>query len=121
MTSFIILFHTLSVMRAGGRARRSSVLDSSQPTSSQPICGPTQSQVGRSNSQRYATVCVVVRVEKKATSSAVSTATGVAKVTVNESQVDLLLDMLKTADITSTDPEENKTFVHLEGTLLLWL
>ena len=40
---------------------------------------------------------------------------GVSKVTVNEAQVDLLLEMLKTADITSTDPEENKTFQHLEG------
>ena len=37
------------------------------------------------------------------------------KAEVNESQMDLLLEMLRTADITSTDPEENKTLLQLEG------
>lgn len=40
------------------------------------------------------------------------------KVGVNESQMDLLLEMLQTADITSTDPEENKTLLQLEGNQL---
>lgn len=39
-----------------------------------------------------------------------------AKVTeVNETQVDLLLDMLKNADISSENPEELKTLNELEG------
>ena len=41
--------------------------------------------------------------------------TAAKKVEVNESQMDLLLEMLQTADITSTDPEENKTLLQLEG------
>ena len=56
-----------------------------------------------------------VRVEKKAVTGGEGEGGAKHQVTVNEAQVDLLLEMLKTADITSTDPEENKTFTHLEG------
>ena len=53
--------------------------------------------------------------EKKTPAGAGGEGAPKAQVTVNEAQVDLLLEMLKTADITSTDPEENKTFKDLEG------
>ncbi len=44
------------------------------------------------------------------------------KVAINEPQVDLLLEMLKTADITSTNKEENKTLKGLEGkTIILYM
>ena len=54
---------------------------------------------------------------KKQGKSKSAAAAGTKKVNVNESQMDLLLEMLRTADITSTDPEENKTLLQLEGTV----
>ena len=51
----------------------------------------------------------------KTSSSSGGQSTNVKNVQVNEPQVDLLLEMLKTADITSTDTEENRTLKHLEG------
>ena len=61
--------------------------------------------------------CVHVVVKTKTTSSSNvgSDASAGKKVTINEAQVDLLLEMLKTADITSTNKEENKTLKGLEG------
>lgn len=64
--------------------------------------------------------CVQVHVEQKSTLANNTTTGGgtggVAKVTaVNESQVDLLLEMLKTADITSDKEEEMKTLNDLES------
>lgn len=53
-------------------------------------------------------------VKTKTSSSSVGQSTNVKNVQVNEAQVDLLLEMLKTADITSTDTEENRTLKHLE-------
>ena len=74
-------------------------------------------------------IFIVVRGEPKATTTATATngATGGGgggggekKVTeVNEAQVDVLLDMLKTADITSDNPEELKTLNDLEGVAVI--
>lgn len=61
------------------------------------------------------------RVEKKEVESAVSTKASGAKAkgkvtVVNEGQIDLLLDMIKTADVTSEENEaENATLLELEG------
>ena len=73
-------------------------------------------------------IFIVVRGEQKATTTA-TTANGATgggggggekKVTeVNEAQVDVLLDMLKTADITSDNPEELKTLNDLEGVAVI--
>ena len=57
-----------------------------------------------------------VVVKAKTTGSGSTTVANPAKaVVINEAQVDLLLEMLKTADITSTNEEENKTLKDLEG------
>ena len=60
------------------------------------------------------------RVEKKETKSVKQSARGGGgaekKVVVNEGQIDLLLDMLKTADVTSEENQaENATLMELEG------
>lgn len=66
----------------------------------------------------------IVRSEKKTTTTTgtVGGATGGGAkktVVVNETQVDLLLEMLKTADITTENEEELKTLNGLEGKDLL--
>ena len=77
-------------------------------------------------------IIVLVRGEQKATGNnnnnggvaegAGSGRGAKAKVTeVNETQVDLLLDMLKNADISSENPEELKTLNDLEGIKLMKL
>ena len=59
------------------------------------------------------------RVEKKESKSVKQSASGGGaekKVVVNEGQIDLLLDMLKTADVTSEENQaENATLMELEG------
>ena len=71
-------------------------------------------------------IFIVVRGEQKATTTATTNGAtgggggGEKKVTeVNEAQVDVLLDMLKTADITSDNPEELKTLNDLEGVAII--
>lgn len=72
-------------------------------------------------------IFIVVRGEQKATTTATTNGAtggggggGEKKVTeVNEAQVDVLLDMLKTADITSDNPEELKTLNDLEGVAVI--
>ena len=66
----------------------------------------------------------IVRGEPKTSTTTgtvgVATGGGVKKtVVVNETQVDLLLEMLKTADITTDNEEELKTLNGLEGRELL--
>lgn len=66
----------------------------------------------------------IVRGEQKTSTTTgtvgVATGGGAKKtVVVNETQVDLLLEMLKTADITTDNEEELKTLNGLEGRELL--
>lgn len=61
--------------------------------------------------------------EKKENKSVKKSANGGAgkKVVVNEGQIDLLLDMIKTADVTSEENQaENATLLELEGKRDLW-
>ena len=59
--------------------------------------------------------CNIIVVKAKAASTG-NIVNPTKAVVINEAQVDLLLEMLKTADITSTNKEENKTLKDLEGT-----
>ena len=59
----------------------------------------------------------VVNIKKTSSTSNVEGSKTATNVTINEQQVDLLLEMLKTADITSTNEEENKTLKDLESNL----